>query len=766
MKRPNYYILPFDRFSYEPDNDIIEYVTEQIDLGVTLTNRRNWETHQDKTKANRQLGMIRRTCHFVKNIAQKRSLYIAIVKSLFEHCGEIWGPTVVTTINKFEPIYKHVGTDDFNTLVTQRFDNSKNTLSVLFLNINGVKSNFDSFLAQAQSITIKFSFICFCETNLKSDEPEYYSIPNYSSEKLYTIDDKHSGSGITVYFKSSLNFKRIEKLCVRNSTFEALGGTFNSNFGKITLLVLYRFHRSDNNINFTKLVEYYISVLKGPVILVGDFNLDILPSEKSSDTNKYINCFLSHGYVPLISKGTRVSRNKITSIDNMWTNITDRHILSNVLNCSISDHFPITCVIPLTIIEYTDNGLLHNITNHNISPDTLNQFNIKYMELVSNTHVSESIVFDPVKAKSDFTSFFNRFTDIYNSTILENKTFSPHRNSSVKPYITLGLSKCCKTKNRLHKTWIRARGTLHEQAAMVAYKTYRFALKTIIFKAKMDYYSNKFELCKDDVKRSWKVVNEIRCKNVTKTLPNSIDVNGKIVTDRRNIMSEFNKYFVSVASKLNETKYSCLQSKPDFKIFLKNRVKNNIEFCNITVSEIDDIIKNFNPNKCSDFSPRLLKLIMHSLSPILKYLLNICMHCGIFPNQLKVAKVLPLYKSGDTNDVSNYRPISILPIFSKLFEKLLCSRLKNFFDVNHVINNDQYGFRAQHSTSHALHSAVSSISQALKSKNKCLGIFIDFQKAFDTVNHQILLEKLDHYGIRGRALCLLNDYLTNRTQYV
>ena len=139
------------------------------------------------------------------------------------------------------------------------------------------------------------------------------------------------------------------------------------------------------------------------------------------------------------------------------------------------------------------------------------------------------------------------------------------------------------------------------------------------------------------------------------------------------------------------------------------------------------------------------------------------MHCGIFPNQLKVAKVLPLYKSGDTNNVSNYRPNSILPIFSKLFEKLLYSRLKNFFDINHVINNDQYGFRAQHST---FHSAVSSISQALNSKNKCLGIFIDFQKAFDTVNHHILLEKLDHYGIRGRALCLLNDYVTNRTQYV
>ena len=189
----------------------------------------------------------------------------------------------------------------------------------------------------------------------------------------------------------------------------------------------------------------------------------------------------------------------------------------------------------------------------------------------------------------------------------------------------------------------------------------------------MDYYSNKFELCKDDVKRSWRVMYEIRCNNVTRTLLISIDVNGKIVTERRNIISEFNKYFVCVASKLNEIKYSCLQSKPDFKRLFKNRVKNSIEFSNITVSEIDDIIKNFNPNKCSDFSPRLLKLIIHSLSPILKYLFNKCMHCGIFPNQLKVAKVLPLYKSGDTNN----------PIIDPLaFSPSSQNCLKNFSTVD------------------------------------------------------------------------------------
>ena len=110
LKYPNYYILPFDRFLklYELGNDIIDYVTKHTDLGVTVTNRMSWEEQQDKIimKASRQLGLIRRTCHFIKNIAQKHSLYIALVRSLLEHWGEIWGPNVVTAVNKFEPIQK------------------------------------------------------------------------------------------------------------------------------------------------------------------------------------------------------------------------------------------------------------------------------------------------------------------------------------------------------------------------------------------------------------------------------------------------------------------------------------------------------------------------------------------------------------------------------------------------------------------------------------------------------------------------------------
>ena len=146
------------------------------------------------------------------------------------------------------------------------------------------------------------------------------------------------------------------------------------------------------------------------------------------------------------------------------------------------------------------------------------------------------------------------------------------------------------------------------------------------------------------------------------------------------------------------------------------------------------------------------------------------MRSGIFPDELKIARVIPLYKSGDKSDITNYRPISLLPVLSKIFEKLIHSRLTKFFNDNNVIYNKQFGFRKKHSTIHALNTAVTQIINSLNKNNVVLGIFLDFSKAFDTVKHNILkkleLKKLEHYGVRNKTLDLLSNYLNNRKQYV
>ena len=227
--------------------------------------------------------------------------------------------------------------------------------------------------------------------------------------------------------------------------------------------------------------------------------------------------------------------------------------------------------------------------------------------------------------------------------------------------------------------------------------------------------------------------------------PSYLDFNGTLITNRRDIACHFNKYFTEIAQSLNEEKYGsnskATEPSDDFKKFLKNRVSNTMFFTDIDYGEIITIISNFGNNKSSDFSVRALKLVKHQIAPLLAKLFNDCMYSGVFPAELKLAKVIPLFKGGKINIVSNYRPISILPIFSKIFEKLIYNRLYTFLEANNILYNKQFGFRRQHSTSHALNIAVSTITQAIDSKYKAMGIFIDFSKAFDTINHTILLKK-------------------------
>ena len=148
------------------------------------------------------------------------------------------------------------------------------------------------------------------------------------------------------------------------------------------------------------------------------------------------------------------------------------------------------------------------------------------------------------------------------------------------------------------------------------------------------------------------------------------------------------------------------------------------------------------------------------------YLINRSFKDGIFPNELKLARVVPIFKCGDSTAPSNYRPISILSFFSKIFEKLLYKYLLNFLDANDIIYKYQFGFRDRHSTQLAIISLVEKITKSLESDDIVIGVFLDLKKAFDTVPHDILIKKLHAYGIRGNALKLLKSYLTNRTQYV
>ena len=203
--------------------------------------------------------------------------------------------------------------------------------------------------------------------------------------------------------------------------------------------------------------------------------------------------------------------------------------------------------------------------------------------------------------------------------------------------------------------------------------------------------------------------------------------------------------------------------------FLTGNYCNSMFFSPTTTEEVGDIInnlKNSNSTGVDNISVELIKACGSILSPILSHINNYFLVSGVFPDALKIAKVVPVFKNGDAKCISNYRPISVLPTLSKITERIVYNRLSKYLSDHSILHSNQFGFREKLSTSMALLELIDKLTEAADNKLTSIGVFIDLAKAFDTVNHKILLCKLEHYGIRGIQLSWFRSYLTNRKQYV
>ena len=635
--------------------------------------------------------------------------------------------------------------------------------SALFNNIDGNASNFDTFATEISQADHRFSFIGIAETNIEANLKDLYKMPGYNSEYNDKFPGKTKGSGVGLYIHESYIHTRLDKFCSCTANLESVFVSITNMDKPFTVGVLYR---PPGGSEADALSEFEDLICKLPdknVLLLGDYNFNLF--EKSS--SRFENILYNYNVIPMISLATHEKPGCAPSlIDNILTNSTENVVAAGLLDSRVSHHLPIFCILDCTAPQQ-DPSL--SKPKYDYCESNMNAF-LKDMQFFSNEtmHYNEA----------NFEDFVKKIKNLIEENFLiESESFQKSkRNMIANPWITPGIIASVKTKEFHYKQWKKSvdkNNLLGDADLYLAYSNFRRKLKHVIRSAKRLYYCRKFDKVSGNMKKTWALINELRGKAKT-GIKASFKIDGELVKDKRVISNGFNMFFSSIACKLNAKLCSSrpvgdgASSQPknsNYSKYFNKRVTNSIFLNECDSEEIEKIFKTFQGDKASDISILVLKKCMHIISKHLAGFINSFMESGIFPSVLKVGKVTPVFKKGDPQLFDNYRPISILPVFGKIFEKIIYGRLYSFFGSEKIIYDKQFGFRANHSTSHAVNYSIDHILRNLEDKNHVIGIFIDLSKAFDTIDHKKLLVKLEHCGIRGMCLELLRSYLADRKQF-
>ena len=639
---------------------------------------------------------------------------------------------------------------------------------ILSLNIRSMKSNFHKIKAVEHTLA-KFDVICLQETNIDPTllfSPHFYDLEGFHPPLLQRpARDSGKGGGLAIYVNKESSeadaFDLIPEIsdCTSTETGELQFLEIKTG-NKSKNIIIGNFYRSPSH-KPDLFCEKISSVLESfnhknrnkTIILLGDANIDLLKHDSFKPAQDLINSISLNGLIPVISRPTHVSDTYTTLIDHIYTNSINNFRSSGVITDPFADHLGIFLKIGLGSKLITQKGPTHY--NHTDYSEVNTDKFIKDMNIADWTPVTNTD--NPNYKYNNLDKIF--FTH-YNAAFPTTRKKCNNRKEEGKPWIMPWLQEACSRKNDLYSVFITSPTPENKEKYLKMKKW----VENQKYKCKKNYYSNQIEKYTTSAKKQWKIINEVISNTKPKNKIQKLKLEDSTITDNKDIAETFNEYFCSIAGKLkNEIPASQHRFHPTFK-----RVQNSIFLKPCTATEISDIVKNLNNTATSDYNSTVFKRVFIStpLPQVLCETINSSLLHGIFPDLLKTAKVVPIHKSGSRSDVANYRPISLLSVFSKIYEKVMYARLTSFFATNNTIYSRQYGFRSQHSCEHALIDAQNTILKTLSNKHIALLLLIDFSKAFDMVDHGILLSKLSRYGIRGVALSWLESYLSNRTQYV
>ena len=537
---------------------------------------------------------------------------------------------------------------------------------------------------------------------------------------------------------------------------------------------MYKPPRDNNNANnidaFTREIEPILQELSSSnteVLICGDYNINLLKLAGESHLADFFDMMLGHSFYPKITLPTRVNNSSgATLIDNIFCKLSSHTVstTSGIILDQLSDHYPYFASLDnlSTKRAQSPKKVKKRINSPQAMDDMLNYLKINDITSKLKTDLLE----DPNSNYDILHNYMKSTKDIFFPT--KYVKFHKHRHKKNK-WITLGIIRSIKFRDKMYVRFKQCPQNSEEYHVLKNnLRVLNSILKRTINEAKTKYYENLFNQYKSNIKMTWKTISEIICKSNSKRKElEKIIVDSNVVTNKREICERYNEFFTNIGPKLAEKIET--GNKKRFDAYLKQRVLTTFSFSLVDDKSIITCISSLASKDSTGhdgISLKLLKFLSPVLTKPLSLIINQSLVSGIFPTKLKIAKVLPFFKKDDVTLMDNYRPISLLTSISKLFEKVVFEQLYDYFQNNHLFYSSQYGFRKLHSTEFAALELIDKTLKDIDERNISLAVFMDLSKAFDTLDHQILLKKLNYYGIVGNALAWFSSYLTGRQQYV
>ncbi len=693
----------------------------------------------------------------LNNEANNENPFSSFSKELGDHLKSVTSDAIYSelnfnyyTTNKLNGIYKKV--------------EKINELSIFHVNIHSLNANYRGLLLLLSQLNFHFDIIVLAEIwtyNISFFEGVmdgysfYYSLP----------EDSNIG-GVGIFIKNDIVCKNRDDLKLartENTGVEDVWLEISKDNKQYVIAGIYR-HPGTDYKAFTNKME--ISLHKLPkkkknltCIIVGDINIDLCKHNADKGTGDYLNTIITCDFLPIIIMPTRITPTSATIIDHIYVsyNSSTTNFMGGNIIADLTDH------LPNFVFINSNNPVCSRMKKRTFIRLYTDKNNLAFRKGIKEVNWRDLFA-DCEDVDKLYDLFINKIDGIFRGSYPLVKM--SRRAARDKEWITKGIKISSSRKNKLYKRWLKTKN----DCDLIKYKEYKKLFNKLVRTLEFDYYNLIFNSKVNSIKQVWNEINKLgtiskKRKNNTSSIP-KLNVDGAEITNSKQICEVFNEYFCDIAGNIVKT---IPKSKVEYGTYMPERGKNSMFMKPVNKEEMLRVIEAMNPRKASGYDEISVKLIQDScyelVDPLL-YICNLSFSEGIVPAKLKTAKVVPIHKKDDKHSVKNYRPISLLSNFDKILEKLFYKRLMCFLNKHDILYKYQFGFRTHHSTSLALIDVIDNVYDNLDNDNYVIGVFLDLQKAFDTVQHDILLNKLDIYGIRGIANDWVRSYLNCRNQFV